>query len=421
MQVAIFWHLVYVDDLHGAFAGGHKFDCLWIWLLAFEVIGTPFGYHKFKGGFSSDFVGFHLRYDKNQVGITTKRGAWLADWIRGLESKKFVVAARDFSEFLGRLGFVAQLLIWLKPHLAPLFAWGAVASPGLVGRLPDTVILPLKYILAEMDSEQFMVSAQRPVYFSSEQFRTDAKCTDDFIVIAGWELKSRKWFSLKLDRDQVPYLFKPNGGGSQWASTSAELLASLAALKAFGWLDVGVARRTVTLALRAGTDNLANEHLSSKRSTTKWPLMLLNLQLSSCLAKARLSLDLKWRPREENTEADQLTNENFSGFPFEDRIDLKFEDIELTLVRALWETKVQFDSARQEAKEAGNSAMASRKRKHDKRGLVSRFSTISSTFTVCDECNSFDNVLECVALQVRPLGVETTESAGHHHLCVKKE
>eukprot|EP00435_Cladocopium_sp_Y103_P007644 s5608_g2.t1 len=339
MQVAIFWHLVYVDDLHGAFAGGHKFDCLWIWLLAFEVIGTPFGYHKFKGGFSSDFVGFHLRYDKNQVGITTKRGTWLADWIRSLESKRFIVAARDFSEFLGRLGFVAQLLVWLKPHLAPLFAWGAVASPGLVGRLPDTVILTLKYILAEMDSEEFMVSAQRPVYFSSEQFRTDAKCTDDFIVIAGWELKSRKWFSLKLDRDQVPYLFKPNGGGSQWASTSAELLASLAALKAFGWLDVGVARRTVTLALRAGTDNLANEHLSSKRSTTKWPLMLLNLQLSSCLAKARLSLDLKWRPREENTEADQLTNEIFDGFSGDNRIDLKFHDIELTLVKALWETK----------------------------------------------------------------------------------
>ena len=45
------------------------------------------------------------------------------------------MSAREFSEFLGRLGFVAQLLTWLKPHLAPLFAWGAVASTGMVGRL----------------------------------------------------------------------------------------------------------------------------------------------------------------------------------------------------------------------------------------------------------------------------------------------
>eukprot|EP00435_Cladocopium_sp_Y103_P002182 s465_g1.t1 len=98
LMASEFWHMVYVDDLHGAFVGARKFEVLWVWLLAFEVIGvigTPFGYHKFKGGFSSDFVGFHLRYDRNEVGITTKRGTWLADWIRGLEEKKFVVAARD--------------------------------------------------------------------------------------------------------------------------------------------------------------------------------------------------------------------------------------------------------------------------------------------------------------------------------------
>eukprot|EP00435_Cladocopium_sp_Y103_P073986 s172_g46.t1 len=366
MQMSVFWHMVYVDDLHGAFTGGLKFEMLWIRLLAFEVIGTPFGYHKFKGGFSSDFVGFHLRYDRNEVGITTKRGSWLADWIRGLEEKRFVVAARDFSEFLGRLGFVSQLLTWMKPHLAPLFAWASVSSSGLVGRLPDTVILTLKYILAEMESQSFMVSAKRPIYFSDEQFRTDAKCTDEFVVIAGWELKSRRWFSLKLSREQVPYLFKPNGGGSQWASTSAELLASMAALKAFGWFDVGSMRRSVNMSLFSGTDNRSNDFLTTKRSTTKWPLMLLNLQLSASLSKARLYLDLRWRPREENTEADALTNENFEGFAEEDRVNLLFQDMDLSLVEALWGTKLQFDEARQAAREAAAQSPASRKRKHDK-------------------------------------------------------
>eukprot|EP00435_Cladocopium_sp_Y103_P029251 s3649_g7.t1 len=194
MQSSPFWHMVYVDDLHGAFTGVHKFEALWVWLLAFEVIGAPFGYHKFKGGFSSDFVGFHLRYDKNEVGITAKRGAWLVDWIRALEEKRFVVAARDFSEFVGRLCFVSQLLVWLKPHLAPLFAWAAVTSAGMVGKLPDTVILTLKYIQSEMVEETFMVSARRPLYFNVEQFRTDAKCTDDCVVLGGWELETRRWF-----------------------------------------------------------------------------------------------------------------------------------------------------------------------------------------------------------------------------------
>ena len=366
LQSSVFWHMVYVDDLHGAFTGERKFVCLWIWLLAFEVIGTPFGYHKFKGGFSSDFVGFHLRYDRCEVGITTKRGTWLIDWIKALEGKKFVVPAREFSEFLGRLSFVAQLLTWLKPHLAPLFAWGSVASPGLVGRLPDTVILTLKYILGELSSESFLVSARRPVYFETEQFRTDAKCADDYIVLGGWELKSKRWFSLRLTRKEVPYLFKPCGGGSQWASTSAELLASLTALHAFGWLSVASTRRTMALSLCGGTDNLANDSLSTKRSTTKWPLMLINMQLSAALSKARLNLRLRWRPREENVEADQLTNEIFEGFSPSLRVPLSFEDVDVRLVEELWETKLQFDAARQESKDSKKVADGSKKRKFEK-------------------------------------------------------
>ena len=366
MQASIFWHLVYVDDLHGAFAGAQKFEMLWIWLLAFELVGTPFGYHKFRGGFASEFVGYHLRYDRNEVGITTRRVSWLVDWIQSLEKRKFVVAARDFSEFLGRLGFVSQLLVWLKPHLAPLFAWSAVASSGLVGKLPDTVILTLKYIQIELSNESFMVSAQRPKVFAEEQFRTDAKCTDTSMVLGGWEISTRRWFSISLSREQVPFLFKPDGGGAQCASTSAELLASLAALRAFGWLDGGRTRRTMQFSIFAGTDNRANDLLSNKRSTTKWPLMLVNMELSSCLAKSRLTLDLRWRPREENQEADELTNEIFTSFSMDDRVPLSLTDLDLGLVNSLWQTKVQFDLMREEAKQHAAEGPQGKKRKHDK-------------------------------------------------------
>ena len=366
MQASIFWHLVYVDDLHGAFAGAQKFEMLWIWLLAFELVGTPFGYHKFRGGFASEFVGYHLRYDRNEVGITTRRGSWLVDWIQSLEKRKFVVAARDFSEFLGRLGFVSQLLVWLKPHLAPLFAWSAVASSGLVGKLPDTVILTLKYIQIELSNESFMVSAQRPKVFAEEQFRTDAKCTDTSVVLGGWEISTRRWFSISLSREQVPFLFKPDGGGAQWASTSAELLASLAALRAFGWLDGGRTRRTMQFSIFAGTDNRANDLLSNKRSTTKWPLMLVNMKLSSCLAKSRLTLDLRWRPREENQEADELTNEIFTSFSMDDRVPLSLTDLDLGLVNSVWQTKLQFDLMRGEAKQHAAEGPQGKKRKHDK-------------------------------------------------------
>ena len=236
----------------------------------------------------------------------------------------------------------------------------------MVGKLPDTVILTLKYICAEMASETFLVSARRPLYFEVEQFRTDAKCTDQFVVVAGWELESRRWFSLRLHEEQVPYLCKPGGGGSQWASTSAELLATLVALQAFGWSSPSSSqRRSVAISLLAGTDNLANDALSSKRSTTKWPLMLINMQLSSALAKARLSLSLRWRPREENVEADSLTNEVFEGFDEGSRVLIKFSDLELSLVNELWATKQQFDEAKRIVKQQLLDGESVKKRKFD--------------------------------------------------------
>ena len=279
-----FMQMIYVDDLHGSFIGADKFRFLWIWILAYEMVGTPFGYHKFKGGFSSEFVGFHIRYDLAEVGISKRRGDWLVDWIVKAAANRYVVPSRDFVEFLGRLGFVAQLITWLKPHLSPLFAWASVTSKSTVGKLPETVILTLQYILLELRAETYMVSTKRPDVFEGDQFRTDAKCADGYIVLAGWELKSRRWFSFRLTPVETPFLFK-EPGESQWSSTSSELLATLVALVSFGWLTADRHRKSLTIAFCGGTDNKANEALTIKRATTKWPLMAINMQLSSELSK----------------------------------------------------------------------------------------------------------------------------------------
>ena len=362
-----FMQVIYVDDLHGSFTGHRKFLHLWIWLLAYELVGVPFGYHKFKGGLSSDFVGFHLRYDLCEVGITEKRGKWLREWILKVAASKFIVQTREFAEFLGRLGFVAQLLTWMKAHLSPLYSWAAATSSGTVAKLPETVILSLKYLLKELSADTFLVSALRPAHFSTDQFRTDAKCTDDMVVIASWECAGdrRRWFSLTITEEVAPYLFRP-GKGAQWASTSAELLASLAALFAFGWLEVSSRRRSLPLVLNAGTDNQSNEALSQKRATTKWPLMIINMQLSVLLSAARLKLNLVWRPRDQNTEADALTNGVFDGFDSTDRISFSYGDLPLTLLHELWATKKEFDEAKEKASSSKASGPRVPSKKFDK-------------------------------------------------------
>ena len=168
-----------------------------------------------------------------------------------------------------------------------------------------------------------------------------------------------------IKEDVAPYLFRP-GKGAQWASTSAELLASLAALFAFGWLEVSARRRSLPLVLNAGTDNQSNEALSQKRATTKWPLMIINMQLSVLLSAARLQLNLVWRPRDQNTEADDLTNEKFDNFDAADRISFAYSDLPLTLLHELWETKKEFDEAKERASSSKASGPHAPSKKFDK-------------------------------------------------------
>ena len=164
---------------------------------------------------------------------------------------------------------------------------------------------------------------------------------------------------------EVPYLFAP-GKGAQWASTSAELLGTLAGLVAFGWSTEAATRKELELHLDAGTDNRSNEFLSQKRATTRWPLMLVNMQLSSVLARARVGVKLRWRPREENTIADDITNSVFTQVDMAKRIDINFADVPTGIIRALWDTKLQFDQARAEAKAAAKSSTSKKRKRHDK-------------------------------------------------------
>ncbi|CAE7937949.1 FCPC [Symbiodinium necroappetens] len=345
-----FYHLVYVDDVHANFAGKDKFHHLLMWLACFEMFGTPFAYKKFRGGLTSAFVGYELSYPDQRVGISESRGQWLLKWIEEARASRFVVSVRRFAEFLGRLGFVSRLLVWLKAHLAPLYSWRAAVSVSAVARLPDTVILTLEYLSFTFKDMSFKVAAARTIRREGVAFRTDAKCADGCVVLGGWECsgttKDSRWFSIRLTPDEAPYLFGPEGH-SQWASASAELLATLAALHAFGHLEVNAQRRIMTVEVLAQTDNKANEGLAKKGSTTRWPLLMINMQLSHLLMKASLRLTLGWRPRDQNQEADALTNEVFDLFDDQHRISLQYADLPLSFLHSLYKARLLQTSSRQ--------------------------------------------------------------------------
>ena len=204
----------------------------------------------------------------------------------------------------------------------------------------------------ELRSSNGMQAVKQAWLAPRESFRTDAKCEPGKVVLGGWSTKAGldpmvpPWFSLEVFPSDLPCLFRD--GESGWASTSAELLASLAALVAFGHLEQPIpgAQDCLQVFVCGETDNRSTPEVQRKGSTTKWPLF--GIQMSACQALRRVNkrLVLNWRPRDENTWADDLTNGNFSAFDLRHRVKLTLSMLPLELSSKLDSARAEFVQAK---------------------------------------------------------------------------
>jgi hypothetical protein len=333
------WQFIFADDLHINCGGPFKYLIILSSSLTWIMIGTPFAWKKFRGGLCLDWCGYYLDYHKYQLGISEARSRWLLDFFSKTLRDRTVLM-RNFVEALGRVGFSSQVLTWAKPYLAPLYAWAARVPEGTTLRLPEVVAYTLLFLQEQLSNGKRLVPCSSPELWCRQLFRTDAKCAEDKVVLAGWWCNDTlvtsevPWFSLELTPSEVPWLFKPDKGSS-WASTSAEMLAVIVALHHFENLLPKSQRLLAPMVIRAGTDNQALESLSRKRSSTKLPLLFVMMQLATTSANYNLKLQLQWRPREHNVEADALTNSDFSMFDPAKRVVLPWSSIALDLLGAL--------------------------------------------------------------------------------------
>ena len=263
-------------------------------LALYEALGTPFAYKKFSSGIVAQFVGHNIDYKTVSLGITEKRGAWLLEFLENLKRDRFTVHMRRFAEFLGRLGFVSRVLCWMKPHLVPLYTWSAALDKGTVATMPKMVRLVCLYLQQQLMARSFMYFCRRPVTIPGDLFRTDAKYASGKVTFGGYHLHNGQWFSLSVGPIEALYLFKENGD-SQWASAPSELLAVIVALWCFDFLKDSNERRSIDLWAQGGTDNRSIEQMVKKSATTRWPLVLVNVQLSDCVMRAGLRVGLVWR------------------------------------------------------------------------------------------------------------------------------
>ncbi|CAE7247487.1 unnamed protein product [Symbiodinium natans] len=331
--------VVFADDLHLLTAGQHKFLTMWMCLAAYELVGTPFAYRKFRGGTVVDFVGYEISYSEWRAGISERRCSWLVKWILEAEQADWIVVGRSVIELAGHSGS--------KPVL---------------------VYLCLIFVRRQLQDRGRLV---RPVVdwrASRQAFRADAKCAPNRVVLGGWLLgkegipRKAPWFSLALSPSEAPWLFKPNGE-SQWASTAAELLASYVALVAFGLLEGSRAfGDTFDAVLVGGTDNQATPQAQARGSSASWPLLGILMQVTATLQPHGAQMKLVWRPHETNVEADDLTNENFALFDSEQRVKVSWDDIPMDFMRELAAAHEDFLEAKSLARASAGPKMKSSKK-----------------------------------------------------------
>jgi hypothetical protein len=319
------WMLIYADDLKLTAHGAEKYEALVTAILIWEMIGTPFSWKKLRGGLSQEWLGYWVDYVRFEVGLSEKRAMWLKTWLDGVVSGSPILV-RALSEGLGRLGFACGPLEWGRPFLGPLYSWVAALPAGAYLPLPPMVRTTLCWIRDQLAAGNRMSSAKKSTQAGC-LFKADAKGEEDYVVLGGYScsgpLKECKWFSLRLDKEQAPWLFF-KGHGSKTIAAS-ELLASLVCVHCFAEKrDDPYAGR---IAVTGITDNQGNSYIVAKGMTTKFPVAPVLMELVRQLSSRQLWLALTWAPREENTAADSLTNGDFELFELGNRISLDWAEL----------------------------------------------------------------------------------------------
>ncbi len=204
---------------------------------------------------------------------------------------------------------------WVRP------ASSALGTAGRPGR--ETVSAPAAGNI-KLQRGNGREAAPKPSSSSnSDGRRYDSQSSSSsMLLIGGWapddkgETANAKWFSERLTRHNAAWAFSK--GETFRTIASLELFATLLSVIAFNPLMKEGIESDLTLC--GDTDNQGNASLASRMSTTKFPLVLVLMELSVQLMKRGARLQLRWLPREQNEEADALSNGQFHGFSDSNRI-----------------------------------------------------------------------------------------------------
>jgi hypothetical protein len=346
--------LLYVDDL--LILAGDKAGIIFAGVLIYFLmaLGVPFRWDKCRGGTQVEWIGYWADLWQGRLGISERRAQWLASWMtKQVDEGRTELA--DFASVLGRLCFAMGPLEFLRPFIAPLFAWAAAVGYRGSLALPWSVAFIFKFLASEFLGEGRVEQIRVKAKDLGIAFRADAKAEGQCVRLGGWEClggtrpAQARWFAVDLDRKSAPWAFAR--GEPFRTIASLELFATLLCVVVFG--DDWPAGASGEVVLQGVTDNLGNSFAVSKLMTSKFPLVVILAEVAAQLRARSMVLRLGWAPRDQNEEADALTNNDFSAFDLGRRVSVDLSSIDWRVLPRMLEVAQDIYDRVQKSKGAG--------------------------------------------------------------------
>ena len=274
--------------------------------------------------------------------------AW--SWLAG-RIKDEIVDMSDLAAVLGRLCFALGPLDHARPFLAPIYAWAAAVGRRGRVRVPWAIRFLFHFLAEEFSEDRRAITVRPRSEDVGMAFRADAKAEGQLACVGGWEClggvgpSEARWFSLELTRENAPWAFSR---GEPFRTIAAlELFATLLCIVAFG--DKLQSRRGM-VGLSGVTDNLGSTFVLARMMSSKFPLVVILTEVAAQLRARGLELGLQWAPREQNEEADALTNGDFSLFDPRRRVEVNLHAVAWEVLPGMLKASEEIHSAIQRAK-----------------------------------------------------------------------
>ncbi len=366
------WVLLVADDFKIESTAANPQVSILFTLLLFEVLGVPLQWEKTGGGVESDWVGYNLQYRIHAIGLSESRAEWAANWCSRHAEAGFALMS-ELREGLGRLSFVAGALTFERPFLSPLFAYLSFHPAHSTRPLPIFVRVILHFLAQRLRRRRHYQCGGRESA-AAHGPRVDARAEGQEICVGGWlptegedgklDTARSPWFSVVLDRESAPWAY----------SKRDEPYRTIASLEAFGallavvtfepWIK-GNTRGQVTFT--AWTDNQGNASALGRLMTSSFPLCVIIMELSCVLEALGLNLELAWTPRDNNREADALSNELFAGFDISNRVKVDLKNIKWHCLNTFMSLATDFYKQKVDMKAAGGGWQRGQKRRRQDR------------------------------------------------------